>query len=163
LPFQSSCVKPETLQMLHRTNIDRSMPVHATSPSKVSTSFQRWNQPHYRTSCYVIPLFPLPATVPSCAHLMQLLRRVSNASQHDKSLSIFIEGLTVISDFLSELLAYDYITWRSGKSRSQSLSLSLSSSPPSLSLSTFLPRAPSLARPITNADLNTFPPNRRKS
>lgn len=89
LPFRSS---PKRC----KCNVDRRMPVHATSPSKVSTSFQRWNQPHYRTSCYVIPLFP-PPILPCARHLMQLLQRVSNAFQHNESLSIFIEELTATS------------------------------------------------------------------
>lgn len=43
-----------------------------------------------------LPLLPSPTTLPLYAHLMQLSRRVSNASQDDKSLSISIGEFTLI-------------------------------------------------------------------
>lgn len=59
--------------MLPRKDIDRRMPVHATSPSKVSTSFQ----PKGGTNPIIerplrypsSPLFPSPTTLPPYAHL----------------------------------------------------------------------------------------------
>lgn len=152
----------ETLQTLHRKHIDRKMPVHATSPSKVSTSFQ----PKGGTNpiierplcCSPLSLLPSPTTSPLYAHLMQLSRRVSNAFQDDKSL--YPPESLPRYDFSSKWLVHDYIMWCSGKSRTRSLPFF-----PSLFL--FLSRLSSLVSPlvrlITNADLNTFPPNCRKS
>lgn len=93
------------------------MPVHATSPSKVSTSLQPKGGTNpiieRPATLSLLPLLSLflptlalaPAILAPCAHLMQLLQRVSNASRGGKAQSIFIGEFALrlgVGNFSSE-------------------------------------------------------------